>query len=230
MRKRTHAAFARGNDRAARSPGLGVEHRAGAARLRLDQRAGERRADLLVAREEANERRRRAAEFRERGEHERVHHEARLHVGHARPIGACALGTERPARDLALRKYRVAMSHQQDGGVRARADARAKRIAETRIRDDLGSNAVALEKFSQSCADRIDAVLVVAAAVGVHELFEQRQHGRPLRGKPLENAAFLRGHVRHGVSRSLPGSTGNPCRPSKRNSRMGARVKPAHDE
>jgi len=57
----------------------------------------ERRADLLVAGEQRHHRRRRPAEFLDGGEHKAVQHEAGLHVGHARSIGAVALDLERPA-------------------------------------------------------------------------------------------------------------------------------------
>ena len=46
------AALAAGDDAAVRPARLGVEHRAGAARLLLDQRARRRRADLLVGGEQ----------------------------------------------------------------------------------------------------------------------------------------------------------------------------------
>ena len=95
-------------------PGSELNTRARRARVLLDHRPRERRADLLVAGEQRRHRRRRAAELLDRGEHEAVHHQAGLHVGDARPVGAVALDLERPARRLALGKHRVAVAHQQD--------------------------------------------------------------------------------------------------------------------
>ena len=96
--------------------------------------------------EQADQRRGRAAELLERREHERVHHQARLHVGDARPIGAAVLDPERAARRLALGKHRVAMAHQHDGGVRRPADGRAQRVAIGLVRDRLAGDLVALEE------------------------------------------------------------------------------------
>ena len=73
------------------------------------------RGDLLVAGDEASQRRRRAAEALEGREHEGVDHEPGLHVDDARAVGAPVLDAERPAPGLALRENRVAVAHQHDG-------------------------------------------------------------------------------------------------------------------
>ena len=49
-------------------------------------------------------------------------------------------------------------------------------------------------------ADRIDAGLVVAAAVDVHDLGEQRQHRLLLRRQPVGDDGFLRCRLGHGSS------------------------------
>ena len=46
-------------------------------------------------------------------------------------------------------------------------------------------------------ADRIDTGLVVAAAVGVHQRFQQRQHGAALTRQPVEDRLFVFGGFRH---------------------------------
>ena len=148
-----HAALAAAHHVAARPARLGVEHRAGAARLGLDDRPAGGRADLLVRGEQPDQRRRRAAELLECREHERIHHQARLHVGDARAVGLAVLDPERAARRLALGKHRVAMAHQHDGGVRRPADGRAQRVAIGLVRDRLAGDLVALEEM-RGCARR----------------------------------------------------------------------------
>ena len=177
---------------------LGVEHRARGAREPLDHRARERRADLLVAGEQRRHRRRRAAEFLERRQHEAVHHQARLHVGDAGAVGAVAFDLERPAGRLALGKDGVAMAHQQDRPVAAGRivpDGGGDGVAELGVGRDLAGDAVAVEERADVAADRIDAGLVVAAAVGVHQRFQQRQHGVALARQPVEDLLFVFGAV-----------------------------------
>ena len=123
-----HRALAAGHDVARRAPGLGVEHRAGAARRGLDHRARGGRGDLLVRGEEADQRARRAADAGERLEHEGVHHQARLHVGDAGAVGPIVLDPERPLRGGALREHRVAMAEQQDVRVARRPGWRAATV------------------------------------------------------------------------------------------------------
>src|SRR5205823_10108996 len=46
-------------------------------------------------------------------------------------------------------------------------------------------------------ADGVDTGLVVAAAVDIHQLFEQRKHRAALAGKPVEDHSFAAVTVRH---------------------------------
>ena len=98
------AALASGHRGAAAAAGLGVEADPRRAGMLLDHRARERRADLLIAGEQRHHRRGRAAELLDRSKDKTVHHQAGLHVGHARSIGAVAVDLERPPRRLALGK------------------------------------------------------------------------------------------------------------------------------
>ena len=62
---------------------------------------------------------------------------------------------------------------------------------------DRRDEAVLLEEGDEAPADGVDAGLVVAAAVDVHELGQERQHGLLLRAEPLGNPCFLRGQCGH---------------------------------
>jgi hypothetical protein len=195
-----------GHHRAGATAGLGVEHRASGARVLLDHRPRERRADLLVTGEQGGHRCAHAAELLDRRQHETVHHQAGLHVGHTRAIGAVAVDPERPAGRLALGKHRVAMPHKQDRTVAAVADGRADGIAETAIGCHLGGDAIATEERANVAADRIDPGLIVGAAVGVHQGLEQPQHGGALAREPVEDRAF--GAVScHAIEVRLPAET-----------------------
>ena len=165
-------------------PGSRVEHHAGAARLGLDHRAAFGAADLLVAGEQADQRRRRAAELREGGEHEAVHHQPRLHVGDARAIGDAVADGERPARHLAIGKDRVAMAHQHDvaAGVALRPVPRhrgAQAVAMLLLRTtSTGMSCAAMKRCTTAPTASMPG-LVVAAAVDVHHLAQQRRPWRP---------------------------------------------------
>ena len=180
-----------------RAAGLGVEADPRRARVLLDHRARERRADLLVAGEQRRHRRRRAAEFLDRGEHEAVHHQAGLHVGDARPIGAVALDLERPARRLAFREHRVAMAHQQDRPVAERrrilADGGGDGVAEFVVRRDLAGDAVLVEKIPDVAADRIDAGLVVGCRCRCSPAFAAAPAWRRA-GRRANRGFFVRCH------------------------------------
>ena len=194
-----HAALAPGHHVAGDAARLGVEHDAGAARLRLDHRAAFRAADLLVAGEQPEHRRRRAAELRERGEHEAVHHQPRLHVGDARPVGDAVADGERPARHLAIGEDRVAMAHQHDvaAGVARGAvprHGRTQAVAVLLLVERLHGDVVRGHEALDHRADRVDAGLVVAAAVDVHHLAQQRHHRVLLAGEPGGDLGFGR-HV-----------------------------------
>src|SRR5207237_6143446 len=54
-----------------------------------------------------------------------------------------------------------------------------------------------LEEAYEALSHRIDARLVVAAAVDIHGLTEQRQHRLLLRGQPVGNGRFLRCRLGH---------------------------------
>jgi hypothetical protein len=155
---------------------LGVEHGAGAARLGLDDRAACGRADLLVRGEQPDQRRRRAAELLEGGEHEGVHHQPGLHIGDARAIGVAVLYSERPARRLAFRKHRVAMAHQHDGAVGWTADGRAQRIAELFVRDRLAGDPLLFQNARSRSPTASTPAFVVGAAVDIHDVLEQGEH------------------------------------------------------
>ena len=136
-----------------------------------------------------------AAEALEGSQHERVHDQAGLHVGDAWAVGAAVVDTERAAPRLTGRKYRVAMAHQQDRTVDARtAEGRANGIAKFLVRDAVVRDAVIIEKAPHMHAGRVDAGLVVGIAVGVHQRFEQRQHGGALARKPVEHRTLFTRH------------------------------------
>src|SRR5262249_37183978 len=137
----------------------------------------------------------------EGGEHERVDHEPRLHVGDARTVRAAILDTERPAAGLALRKYGVAVAHKQDrplvgtGVVELHVDGVAAAVA----RLARGDEALLFEEVDEPLADGIDAGLVMAAAVDVHDLGQQRQHGLLLRAEPFADLRLVRRLSAHAI-------------------------------
>ena len=92
-----HAAFASRHDGAAGPARLRIEHASGLARDALDDGPRRWRCDLLIAGDQARERRRRPAEVLEGRQHERVDDEPALHVGDAGPIGAAVVDAERAA-------------------------------------------------------------------------------------------------------------------------------------
>src|SRR6185436_16721809 len=161
------AALARGDDVAAGTAGLGVEHAARLAPDPLDHGARGGRGDLLIAGDEAGERGRRAAEALEGRQHEGVEDEPALHVDHAGPVGATTLDAERPARHLALGEYGVAVAHQHDRALVRRlvVEADVDGVAEALVRLDAGRHLLLAEEADEARAHRVDAGLVVAAAV-----------------------------------------------------------------
>src|SRR6266478_1392635 len=82
------------------------------------------------------------------------------------------------------------MAHQQNGGVGALPDGGADRVAEPLVGNRLVADTVVVEESANSVSDRIDSGLVVTAAVGVHHLFEQTEHGGSLLGEPIEKRPF----------------------------------------
>src|SRR3546814_8980448 len=70
-------------------------------------------SDLLVRGVEPGQWIGRTAETLERRQHERVHHQAGLHVGDAGAVGGVAVHRERPAGRLAVREHRVAVRSEE---------------------------------------------------------------------------------------------------------------------
>ena len=98
------------------------------------------------------------------------------------------------------------MAHQHDVGAgiaatgRGRgADCRAHTIAEAGAGDGLNRDAMAGQEARDLRAHRIDAGLVVAAAIGVHHLAQRGDHGVTLGGEPGDDGGFGlgRGSVVH---------------------------------
>ena len=61
----------------------------------------------------------------------------------------------------------------------------------------VGEQALLLEEADEALPDGVDAGLVVAAAVDVHDLAQQRQHRLLLRGQPIGDGCFLRRRLGH---------------------------------
>ena len=199
-------------------PGSRVEHHAGPPRLGLDHRAAFRAADLLVAGEQADQRRRRAAKLREGGKHEAVHHQPRLHVGDARAVGDAVADGERAARHLAVGEHGVAMAHQHDvaAGIARRPVPRhrgAQAVAVLLLAQRFDRDALRRHEALHHCADRIDARLVVAAAVDVHHLAQQRDHGVLLGGEPGGDLGFSGGHTDLPSELEIEAPQGGPDQP-----------------
>ena len=137
---------------------------------------------------------RRPAEPLEGREHESIDDEPALHVGDARTVGAAVLDAERPAAGLALREHGVAVAHQHDrplvgaGVVEPDVDG----VAEVSLGSREVTRPCCCEEVDEAPADGVDAGLVVAAAVDVHDLGQQRQHGLLLRAEPLGDLRLLR--------------------------------------
>ena len=126
--------------------------------------------------------------------------EPRLHVGATR-AGRLAVGdAERTAHGLALPEHGVAMAHQQDRRVAGACpvpDAGTNGVAETLIGQHLEADVVARKEAAQLRADRIDAGLVVGAAVDVHERRHEGDHGLALAGEPIKHRGFFLGERGH---------------------------------
>ena len=65
------------------------------------------------------------------------------------------------------------------------------------LRLDVCEQALLLEETDEARADGVDACLVVAAAVDVHGLAQQRQHRLFLRGQPVGDLRLLRRLLGH---------------------------------
>ena len=135
----------------------------------------------------------------EGGEHERIDDEPALHVGDPGSVGAGALDVERAAAGLALGEHGVAVAHEHDRAlvgprvVEPHVDGRAVGL----IGLGGGHQAVLLEERDEAPPHGVDAGLVVAAAVDVHELGQEGQHGLLLRAEPLGDLCFSRGQSGH---------------------------------
>ena len=116
-------------------------------------------------------------------------------------MGEAVTDSEGPARRLAVGKHGVAMAHQNDvaaeiglaAGARlvaAGRDTCPQAIAVLRLSDGFNRDAVSGKEPTQCLADRIDAGLVVAAAVDLDDLAQQRDHGILLRGQPRSDPGF----------------------------------------
>src|SRR3984957_7952250 len=195
------AALAAGDDAAVRPAGLGIEPRAGAPRLLLDQVARGRRADLLVGGEQRDHQAGRT-ELLERREHDRVHSKAGLHVAASGPGAAALVAPERALPRLALGIDGVAVAHEQDGRVRAALpDGRADAVAVLVVRDRIGRDAARGQERADARAGGIDAGLVEAAAVGVHQRLDEAEDRGALARDPVQDLAFRLGQRRHDVLR-----------------------------
>ena len=184
---REHPALAPARDLAPDTARLRVEHGTRLSRLRFDHRTRARRGDLLIAGDEGDHRSRMTAEALQRRDDEGVHDEPRLHVADAGPIGAPVLDAERPPLRLALGEYRVAMPHQDDGALVVALmmlEERADLLAEARLWNGIERQPFGREIALQHLAGRIDALFVIAAGIGVHELGQELDHGVVLLGEP----------------------------------------------
>ena len=120
-----------------------------------------------------------------------VHDEARLHVGDTGPKGLVVFYPEGPLGSGAVGEDSVAMAHQHDGAVAANAgQPRGNAIAKCFMGDGLAGNARRFEIGSQPVADRIDAVVVVAARIDVHEVRQEGHHRLMLPAEMLENGGL----------------------------------------
>ena len=60
------------------------------------------------------------------------------------------------------------------------------------VRFDVGDEAAVTEMLDEAVADGIDAGLVVTAAVDVHDLLDEAEHGFSVRRQPIANLLFER--------------------------------------
>jgi len=70
-------------------------------------------------------------------------------------------------------------------------------VAEGVVRLAAGQQALRGKEVDEALADRVDAGLVVAAAVGVHRVAQQVEHGILLAGEPAGDLGFSRGQCGH---------------------------------
>ena len=98
---------------------------------------------------------------------------------------------------FAVRKDRVTMAHQHDvaAGVAGTAwpGMTARRQSPWLLRQRLHRQAVAFQEAANHRADRVDARLVVAAAVDIDHFSQHRDHGVLLGGEPGGDVGFRHG-------------------------------------
>jgi hypothetical protein len=197
------AAPARLHHIATRTPSLGVEYQPGFQRLRLYDRPADLGTDFLIAGEQRDDGDGRLAHRGESSQHEGVHHQPRLHVRDAGPIGPFALEPEWPSRDLAGRKDRVAMAEQHGrASVRAATEAGGEDITAALERNPFAGRAGRLQERLQHMPNRIDACFVVAIAVNVYQPGGQLDHRVAAIRNPVQQFLFPR--VQHPAPASSP--------------------------
>ena len=192
-------ALAARDDVARGAPRLGVEGGERPARQGKGDVARPGRGHLLVTGEKNAQRRGGWLQFREGPRHEGIHHQARLHVRHARAVALATFRAEGAARRRACGKDRVHVAQEQDMGragrpVRhLRGNAVAVPVDRVAPRGDSGVLHQALEERGHA----VGAGLVGAAAVEVHRLLQQGQHLAAVAGKPVQHGLRLgaRAHV-----------------------------------
>ena len=101
---------------------------------------------------------------------------------------------------FAFREHGVAVAHEQDGflvGARV-VEADVDGVAEAVVRLAGRQQTMRGEEVDEALADRVDAGLVVAAAVDVHRVAQQVQHRLLLRGQPVGDLRFVWRELGHG--------------------------------
>jgi hypothetical protein len=171
------AALAGGDDVAADSARLGVEHGAGAACGVLDLRAAGRRADLFVGGEQRDDGEGEAAGGLDRPQREDVGDEPGLHVADAGAEGHVAIARIAARRDRAFLEHGVAVAHHQRIAVRLLPrHFGAQHVAETLLREAFDGDAVRRKHLDDRVCDVVSAGLVEAVGVDVDEAMKQRLH------------------------------------------------------
>ena len=172
-------ALARRLQPAARQGRLHHEHVGARPRLFLDQGARGRAADLLVGREQHDDRPRRPRRERTQGAEGVFHqHEAALHVIDARPVGASALDAERHLRQRADLPDRVVVAEDQRRRSRVGrvAQAHPQVIAAGRIGQALDVQPDRREPPGEPARQRVERGLVPAGRLVDDERLDRLEH------------------------------------------------------
>jgi len=108
------------------------------------------------------------------------------------PKAWSAIGAERPLGGGAVGEYGIAVAHQHDRPVAPAAGGQPRRhaIAEGFMRERFTGDPRRIEPDPQPIADGIDAALVVAAGIDVHEIGQQGDHRLMLPAEMLENGGL----------------------------------------